>query len=209
MPEMIYEVRTYRVKPGNLSTWIGRYAEAYEDRKAFSALAASFTCEIGPLERMINIWPYENQAHREAVRAQAAGKGQWPPRGPEIVDEMRSEIFVPMDFCPEFPSGKLGPVFEWRTYQLRVDGIPDIRAVWSEVIDERRKISPLVMAMHSENGALNRFVHIWAYESFAHRAEARAEAVRRKCWPPRSAPPGTIVAEDSMILMPTILSELQ
>lgn len=206
---MICEVRTYRVKPGTLSTWIGKYAEAYEDRKACSPVAASFTCEIGPLERLINIWPYESHAHRETVRAQAAGKGKWPPRAPEILEEMRSEIFVPMDFSPAFPAGRLGPVFEWRAYQIRTDGIPDIHDVWSEIIDERRKVSPLVMAMHSENGLLNRFVHIWAYESFAHRTEARAEAIAKKCWPPRSAPAGTILSEESMILSPTIFSPLQ
>lgn len=206
---MIYEVRTYRVKPGNMSTWVGKYVEAYEDRKAFSPIAASFTCDIGPLERLINIWPYESQAHREEVRSQAAGQGKWPPRAPDILEDMRSEIFVPMDFCPEFPSGKLGPVFEWRCYQIRTDGIPHIHEVWAEVIDERREVSPLVMAMHSENGLLNRFVHIWAYESLAHRIEARAEAVAKKCWPPRSLPPGTIVSQENMILSPTILSQLK
>lgn len=207
---MILDLRTYRVKPGKLSQWIDLYAEAYVDRKAHSPLAASFTCEIGPLERLINIWPYDSHAHRETVRADAiAAKGKWPPRAPDILEDMRSEIFVPMDFCPEFPTGRLGPVFEWRAYQIRTEGMADIHAVWSEIIDRRRQISPLVMAMQSENGLLNRFVHIWAYESFAHRTEARAEAIARKCWPPRSTPPGTILAEDSMILSPTILSQLQ
>lgn len=206
---MIYEVRTYRLRPGSLSTFIDQYEDAYEDRKPYSAIAASFTCEIGPLERFVNIWPYESQAHREEVRIQSAGKGKWPPRAPDLLQEMKSEIFAPMDFCPEFPAGKLGPVFEWRAYQLRTDGIADIHKVWSEVIEERRKVSPLVTAMHSENGLLNRFVHIWAYESFAHRTEARAEAVRKGCWPPRSVPPGTILSEESMIMVPTAFSPLQ
>jgi hypothetical protein len=206
---MIYEVRTYQLKPGSLSTFVQRYAEAYEDRKQYSPIVASLTCEIGPLEQMVTVWPYESQAHREQVRANSAGKGKWPPRGPDILDEMASEIFIPMDFCSGFPSGTLGPIFEWRTYRIRTDSMPDIHEVWSEVIDERRKVSPLVVAMHSENNVLNRFVHIWAYESFAHRSEARAEAVRKGCWPPRSVPPGTILSQNSKIMVPTMFSPLQ
>ena len=206
---MIYEVRTYQLRPGTLSTFVQRYAEAYEDRKQYSTISASFTCEIGPLEQMVNIWPYESQAHREEVRARSAGKGKWPPRGPDMLDEMTSEIFTPMDFCPDFPSGRLGPIFECRSYRIRTDGMAAIRDVWSEVIDERRKVSPLVTAMQSENGVLNRFTHVWAYESFAHRTEARAEAVRKGCWPPRSVPPGTILSQTSKIMVPTVFSPLQ
>lgn len=206
---MIYEVRTYRLKPGTLGGFLTRYEEAYQDRSKFSTIAASLTCEIGPLEQLVNIWPYENHARREDVRRASHGVGKWPPRSPESMAEMHSQIFNPMPFCPSFPTGQLGPVFEWRTYQIRTDGMADITEVWAEIIDRRREISPLVMAMHSENGVLNTFVHIWAYESLAHRSEARAEAVSRKAWPPRSAPAGTIVSQENKIMLPTSFSPLQ
>lgn len=206
---MIYEVRTYRLKPGTMGTFLTRYEEAYRDRLLFSEICASFTTDIGPQEQIVNIWPYESHAHREEIRRESHGVGKWPPRSPDIMAEMHSQIFVPMPFCPEFPAGNLGPVFEWRTYQIRTDGIPDIADVWGEIIDRRREISPLVMAMHSENGVLNTFVHIWAYESLAHRADARAEAVRVKAWPPRSAPAGTILSQENRIMTPTSFSPLK
>jgi hypothetical protein len=41
------------------------------------------------------------------------------------------------------------------------------------------------MAMHTDAGSLNKFVHIWAYESLEHRAEVRAEAAAKGIWPPK------------------------
>lgn len=206
---MIYEVRTYRLQPGTLGTFVERYREAYEDRKAFSPLAASLTCEIGPLDQFVNVWPYESHAHREQVRRDSMGAaGRWPPHSPDLLRDMHSQIFEPFDFAPEFLTGRHGPVFEWRTYQLRTDSVPAIREVWSEAVDARRALSPLVAAMASENGTLNVFVHVWGYESLAHRDAVRAEAVAKGVWPPRNAPPGTIVQEDSKILVPTSFSPL-
>ena len=207
---MIYEVRTYRLRPGTLGTFIDRYAEAYEERKAHSELAASLTCEVGPLDQFVNVWPYESHAHREQVRQDSmkAG-GAWPPRSQDVMREMHSQIFVPFDFAPEFLTGRHGPVFEWRMYQIQTDAMPAIREVWSEAIDDRRELSPLVAAMSSENGTLNSFVHVWGYESLAHRDAVRAEAVAKGLWPPRSAPAGTIIQEDSKIMAPTRISPLQ
>ena len=46
-------------------------------------------------------------------------------------------------------------------------------------------MSELVMAMHTDAGDLNKFVHIWAYESLEHRADVRAEAMSKGIWPPK------------------------
>ena len=42
------------------------------------------------------------------------------------------------------------------------------------------------MAMHTDAGDLNKFVHIWSYESLNHRAEVRKEAAAKGIWPPKS-----------------------
>ena len=69
-------------------------------------------------------------------------------------------------------SGDVGPVFEWREYMMRADGQPALVENWASAIEERVKMSPLVMAMVTETGALNKFVHIWGYESLEHRRES-------------------------------------
>ena len=42
--------------------------------------------------------------------------------------------------------------------------IPGLIQRWSEKIEGRQKFSPLVAGMYSEFGALNKWVHIWAYK---------------------------------------------
>jgi hypothetical protein len=53
---MIYEVRTYDIKPQSLPEVEKRFGEAYEHRKKFSQLAAYWHNEIGPLNRS-SVWP--------------------------------------------------------------------------------------------------------------------------------------------------------
>ena len=55
---------------------------------------------------------------------------------------------------------------------------------------------------------LNKYVHIWAYESLSHRAEVRKKAVETGVWPP----PGggdTLVSQENKIVLPASFSPLQ
>jgi len=115
---MIYEVRTYRLKPRSAPGFMKAFGEAYEFRKTLSPLAAFFYSEIGPLNQVIHIWPYKDLAERDRVRAEAARSGKWPPKAPERPVHMTSEIFQPFPFIGDFPTGKIGPIFEWRSYQI-------------------------------------------------------------------------------------------
>ena len=64
---MIYEIRTYRVKVGSLPEVEKRFGEAYEHRKKISPLAAFWHTEIGPLNEIIHVWPYENLGERSRL----------------------------------------------------------------------------------------------------------------------------------------------
>ena len=77
---MIYEIRTYRVKVGSLPEVEKRFGEGYEYRKKISPLAAFWHTEIGPLNEIIHVWPYENLGERNRLRADAVKAGNWPPK---------------------------------------------------------------------------------------------------------------------------------
>ena len=80
---MIYEVRTYDLKPHMQAEFEKRFGEGYEKRKKHSELFAFFHTEIGPLNQVIHIWPYQDLAEPTAVRAEAvkeAARGR--PRPP-------------------------------------------------------------------------------------------------------------------------------
>ena len=85
--------------------------------------------------------------------------------------------------------------------------VGDIIKSWGDAIGERQKLSPLLMAMHTELGPLNKFVHIWSYENLEHRREVRAEAAAKKIWPPGGG--NYLVAQENKIVHPTAFSPQQ
>lgn len=185
---MIYEVRTYRLQPRGVPEFIDTFGKAYEKRKNLSRLAAFFHTEIGTLNEVIHIWPYKDAGERERKRARSVEdrKYAWPPKVGHLQQHMQSEVFVPAPFTPSFPRGEKGPIFEWREYMVIPGMIPEVYKSWEKALPKRLEMSELVMAMHTDAGALNKFVHIWAYESLEHRAEVRGAAVAEGIWPPKS-----------------------
>lgn len=212
---MIYEVRTYNIKPKAQAEVEKRFGEAYEYRKKLSPLAAFWHTEIGPLNQIIHVWPYKDLAERDKIRAAAVQTGNWPPNTGDLLLDMRSEIYIPFSISPEIKPGKMGPYFEMRTYTVLSGDLPKIQKIWEQAIPARIKISPLVGVWYSELGGLNRFTHIWAYTSLNHRNEARDQALAAGVWPPSivakklNLPDGTLIAQENKIVMPSAFSPLQ
>lgn len=205
---MIYEIRTYDLQPHSVPEVVKRFGEGYQSRKQYSQLAAFWYTEIGPLNQIIHVWPYADAGERSRVRAESSKDPNWPPKIGEFAVRMESEIFTPLPFTPEIPSGDHGPIFEYRSYILKPGAIGGIVERWSEALEARTKLSPLLVALHSDVGALNKFVHIWPYENLEHRREVRAEAVSSGVWPPKGGA-GTLVSQDSKIVLAVPFSPLQ
>src|SRR5216684_1604073 len=92
---MIYEFRTYTLKPRSLGEVEKRYAEAYEYRKKYSPLAAFWHTEVGPLNEIIHVWGYKDLAERARIRAEAAKDANWPPKIREFVVDQDVEVVNP------------------------------------------------------------------------------------------------------------------
>ena len=208
---MIYEARSYRVARGKVPEFLSTFGESYKTRGKVSPISAMLYTEIGPLNQVIHIWPYESMGAREQTRVEAAKDPAWPPPVSHLLETMQSEIFVPLPFTPTMASGDLGPVFEWREYTMRADGQPALVENWSSAIEERVRMSPLAMAMVTECGALNKFVHIWGYESLEHRRAVREEARAKGIWPPKnvSGGPDPILTQECKICFAAEYSPLR
>jgi len=213
---MIYEVRTYDIKPHSLAEVEKRFGEAYEHRKKLSPLAAFWHTEIGPLNQIIHVWPYKDLEERGRIRAAAIKDPNWPPKIREFIVSQRSEIFNPLSVSPEIKPGKMGPCFEMRIYTLAGGAeVPKLVKLWERGIPERTKISPLCAAWISELGALNQFVHIWPYKSVDERNEVRKKAQATGMWPPsvlakkEGLPPYEIIKQENKIVVPSAFSPLQ
>mgnify|MGYP001604724877 CR=1 FL=1 len=204
---MIYEIRTYDLRPGSLAEVEKRFAEKLPGRQSLSPLAGFWHSEIGLLNQVVHIWPYDDLSHRANVREQATS-GDWPPDISEFIVNMQSEIFMPAPFMAPMVERSIGPMYEMRTYTYPSAGaIRQVLEAWGNAIAEREKLSPLAGCWYSEIGGLNRFVHLWAYRSFEERGRIRTETQQRGIWPPRSGV--TAVRMENKLLLPASFSPMQ
>jgi hypothetical protein len=206
---MIIEVRTYQLKPGSVPEVEKRWAEGLPAREKLSKLAAFWHTEVGPLNEITHVWTYDSLEHRTAIRAEAIRTGVWPPKTSEFILTMQSEIFLPAPFSPALEPRDVGPLFEIRAYTLAPGGIPGMIDRWSTKIGERTKLSPLVGAWYSEFGALNKWVHIWAYKDAAQRQAIRLDAIARGIWPPGGGPAGGMLKQENKLVMPAAFSPIR
>jgi hypothetical protein len=205
---MIIEMRTYTLKPGTLAEAEKRFGEALPVREKHSKLAAFWHTEVGPLNQIIHVWTYDDFAHRAAVRAASQKEEGWPPPIREFVVDQYSEIFHPAPFSPNLAPREVGPLFEIRQYTLAAGQIPGLIERWSEKIEGRQKFSPLVGGWYTEFGALNKWVHIWAYKDANERFSARAAAAATGNWPARN-PPGVVIKQENSFVMPASFSPIR
>lgn len=212
---MIYEFRTYDLKPHALPEVEKRFAEGYEHRKKFSQLAAFWHTEIGPLNQIIHVWPYPNLEERAKIRAASAKEGVWPAKTAEFMVRQRSDIFMPFDFSPEIKPGKQGPFFEMRTYTYAAGQLGNLTKAWAHAVPFRLKHGPATAILYSELGGLNQFVHIWPYKTLDERWAMRNKMRETGEWPPSVAarkaglPDYHLVQQENKILMPSAFSPLQ
>ena len=205
---MFYEMRTYMLKPGTVDEFEKRFEEALPTREKYSKLGAFWHTELGPMNQVIHVWPYEDLKQREEVR-DAAGKdpsGDWPPKSGDMILNMHSEILISAPFMRPLSNQRLGDIYEMRTYTYRPGTIPEVIKRWSEVIQAREEYSPLAACWFTELGALNRWIHVWAYRDMQHRNEIRAEASKNPKWP---APTREfMLSQDVKILAPASFSPM-
>jgi len=206
---MIVEFRTYRLKPGSVPQAEERFGQALPARTKLSPLAAFWHTEVGPLNRIIHVWPYDSFEARTRIRAEATKLEGWPPNIREFVEEQQAEVFIPAPFSPKLEPRQLGGLYEIRMYTLAPGAIPSQIDRWSTQIGERTKLSPLAFAGHSEIGGLNRWCHIWAYKDASERFAVREHARKEGIWPPKGGQPGQMLLQENMLVIPAAFSPLR
>jgi len=204
---MIIEMRSYRLKPGSTPEVEKRFGEALRDRVKVSPLGAFFHTEVGPLNRIIHCWPYENLGERTRLRGEAMKLPTWPPKIQEFLEEMESKIIIPAPFSPKLEERRLGNLYEIRTYTMLPGATPTVIEKWAERIEGRTKLSPLAFCGHTELGGLNQWIHVWAYKDAAERFAIRDQARATGAWPPATR--GQFVKQENMFVVPAEFSPLR
>lgn len=79
--------------------------------------------------------------------------------------------------------GRASPIYEIRTYLLKPGTLGEFERLFGEALVDRVKISPLGAYWHTSIGPLHHVIHVWPYESLAHRQDCRARALATGKWP--------------------------
>ena len=187
---MIYEVRTYTLRPGTVAEFESRFEKRHPFREKHSKLGAFWHTEMGPLNQVVHVWEYDDLDHRTRAR-EAASKDpdlQKLQGGAEFVVEQQSDIVTPAPFMHPLGSRDYGTgnVYEMRMYNYAPGDIPKVMTAWEKAMPQREEYSPLAGCWQSELGGLNRFTHVWVYENLNERDRIRAESSAAGHWPPQA-----------------------
>lgn len=204
---MIYEFRTYTIHPRTLPEFMKRFGDALPSRERHSKLAAFWFTEIGPLNQVVHVWPYESAEARSKIRAKAVEDGSWPPKVGDLIVDMKSEILNPLPFSPALDPAEPGPFFEMRSYVIKPGAAGDMAARWQESLPKRLELSPLIGVFTSDVGTLNQWIHIWAYPSLDRRMAVRDQAKKDGIWPPPGDSP--VVYQESKIMLAAPFSPIK
>ena len=204
---MIIEMRTYVLKPGTVPAFMERFAEGLTARLQFSKLGGIWHSEVGTLNQVIHVWPYENFEDRERIGQAARKTGKWPPNTHEFILFQENKILQPAAFSPPLEERKLGNIYDIRTYTYKPGTMSTVLERFAKVIPARVKLSPLAGAWHSAIGSLNQYIHVWAYRDAGERERIRAEAQKKvEGWPPQTRE--FMLKQENALVLPAPFSPL-
>ena len=104
---MIYDMRTYDLKPGSLQAYMSAVREvALPVRQRYGIkLAGWYYADIGTLNRVVHIWAFRDWQHLEEGKRQFRSDPQWindyVPRVLPLIVQQQSQLCLAADFSPE------------------------------------------------------------------------------------------------------------
>jgi hypothetical protein len=208
---MIYEIRTYTLRPGSVAEFEERYARRLPAREKHSKLGAFWHTEFGPLNQVVHVYPYDDLNHRARVRAAMAQDPERNalPGGQDLVVAQEAEIvnqpaFMHLLNDRDYGSGN---VYEMRIYTYAAGDLAKQMPAREKGLAAREALSPVVAYWPSEIGALNRFIHVYVYKDLAERASVRKRMAEAR----QPAAPGAIrpIRQENKLLIPAAFSPLK
>lgn len=170
-----------------------------DHEEASSAIAASlpragsgrmlgcWASDVGRLNEVAILREFDDEADLIGDRRQRMADAS-PFGCGSFLTSISLEMYIPfLDDLPAIDAGAHGPLYEIRTYELRLGGVARLQEAWSRKLPARSQLSPVAVAMTALDGR-PRFTHIWPYASFEERARIREEATRQGIWPPNAFP---------------------
>jgi hypothetical protein len=184
---MIYEIRTYTLHPGKIRDYEAKFAESYPIREKYSPLYGFWHTEIGPLNQLVHIWPYESLQQRDDIRKASAAdpSGKWPPGANDFAMYQENDILIPIPGMTEWKGPQeWGNLYELRMYTYPAGDLPKVAETFAAALKAREAVYPVAGIWTSDLGNLNRLYQLFPYKDWAHRDQLRADMRAKGIWPP-------------------------
>ena len=187
----------------------GKASPGIQDWVAAGAgrLLGAWGTDIGTLNRVFLLRGFDSLDQMMAERERAL-RSDNPFGCTEHLMRLTMESYRAFDFLPPVEPGSFGPIYEFRTYKTKVNGILPTMGKWAEAVPPREAYSKLTVAMYGLDGE-PRVTQIWPYASLAARSEARAQSVADGKWPPKGGPDWLSPDMTSQIALPLPFSPLK
>lgn len=180
---MIYDLTTLSLLPNTLGAVLPILPKTYEVFSSTGKPLGAFSCEFGVLNRFAFLTAYESVEALTKERARLM-QTEDPYGIAPYLGGVQSTAFKPLFFMGDIETGDFGPFYEFRTYSLAPQGLPETAEAWSKVVPRRNEISKVLTVMASIEEGPTKMVHVYPYKSIADRMAARAQASKEGIWPP-------------------------
>src|ERR1700753_3663759 len=123
---MIYELRTYTVKPGTLAEMVKASGTVSRDIRGdeYGKLEGYWTTEIGPLNQVMHLWSYRDFEERARLRAELAKNPRWQDEYLPLIFPllMRHVIRLLNALGEPVAPASTGNIYELRNYRAKTGG---------------------------------------------------------------------------------------
>ena len=212
---MIYELRTYTVKPGTLGDMVKAASTVSRDIRGdnFGKLEGYWFTEIGPLNQVMHMWSYSDLNERARLRGELAKNARWTSEYIPLIRPilLRQEVrLLNVLRAPVAPSST-GNIYELRNYRAKPLGaVRQWTEAFTAALPAREKYSKIVGLWQTETPQPNEVCHLWAYPSLNARAEARGKSLEDPVWKEfLGKGPGFLEEMSSTIMLPAPHSPLK
>lgn len=211
---MIYELRTYTLRPGTAPLVAKNAGTIGRDIRGddYGKLEGYWMTEIGPLNQVMHMWSYADLNERAEKRAALSQNARWTGEYiPNIREHLvRQDIRILNQVVGPKAPESTGNIYELRNYRLK----PGATKAWSghfvDALPVREKYSKIVGLWITEAGQPNEVCHMWAYPSLEARAKSRGGAQADPGWQAFLKKGGPLIEEMwSTIMLPAAHSPLK
>src|SRR5260370_4417351 len=118
---MIYELRTYPVKPGSIGDMVKAASTVSRDirKDDYGKLEGYWSTEIGPLNQVMHMWSYGSFDERAKMRAELAKNPRWTGEYIPLIRPLLGRQDIPLlnAIKPPVAPASTGNIYELRNYR--------------------------------------------------------------------------------------------